>query len=456
MSEATSSVNIQEVATPMKVVLLCGGVGKRMVPIMKDKALLKFCGKPLILHQLETARKAGLNEFVIIANKGNSADLKAAVARLKGINIDFTLQPKPLGMADALLHASTLLSDELFIVVNSDDIFETPAYIELLSQYQKNNGYFGYLTGYQVTDYFPGGYLVINENNEVQHIVEKPAKGEEPSNLVNIVAHLHPQPQKLLNYLAETSSTTDDAYEKALNRMITDGHKMKAIIYRGEWQAVKYPWHILEAMNYFLNRLTRQISPLAQISEKAVIDGNVIVEDNVRVLEGSVIRGPSYIGQNSIVGNGALVRNSAVGSNCVIGYGTEIKHSYIGDRCWFHSNYIGDSVIEDDCSFGAGAVTANFRLDEDNIVIKVANDTVDTGRDKLGALVGRGCRIGVNASLMPGVRVGAGSLVGPNVCLSRDLSAGKIALTESRHRVLPARTRLVEDKKQRLFRRIID
>jgi len=65
------------------------------------------------------------------------------------------------------------------------------------------------------------------------------------------------------------------------------------------------------------------------------------------VLENAVIRGPVYIGANSIIGNNALVRDhSHIGSNSVIGYSTEVKHSYIGDNCWFHSNYIGDSIVD--------------------------------------------------------------------------------------------------------------
>jgi bifunctional UDP-N-acetylglucosamine pyrophosphorylase/glucosamine-1-phosphate N-acetyltransferase len=448
---ATLPVNISEVTRAMKVVVLCGGVGKRMVPITKDKALLKFCGKPLILHQLDTAKSAGLNQFVIVANPDNIADLKSVVAGLDGINIDFAPQPKPSGMADALLHTSAMIGDEPFILVSSNDIFESSAYTELLNQYQKNSDYLGYITACQVADYFPGGYLVVNKDSEVRRIVEKPPKGEEPSNLINIVIHLHTQPQKLLGYLAKTRSSADDAYEKALDRMIADGHKIKAVIYRGAWQTIKYPWHTLEAMDYFLNRLARQISPLAQISGKAVIEGSVVIEDNVRLLEGAVIRGPSYLGQNSVVGNGALVRESNIGSNCVIGYGTEIKHSYIGDRCWFHSNYIGDSIIEDDCSFGAGAVTANFRLDQANISVKIANVTVDTGHNKLGALVGKGCRIGVNASIMPGVRIGAYSFVGAQVCLNRDLESGKMAIAESRYRVFPNETNLTEGKKDKNY-----
>lgn len=252
----------------MKAVLLCGGIGKRMVPITKDKVLLKFCGKPLILHQINTAREAGLYKFVIVANPTNVTDLKSTVARLKGSNIDFALQQKPLGMADALLSASALLVDEPFILVNSNDICETSAYVELLDEYQRNSCYCSYLIARPVRDYFPGGYLLISEDGEIGRIVEKPPRGSEPSSLVNIVIHLHNEPQKLLSYLAKTSSSADDVYEKALVRMIDAGYKMKAIVYSGSWQAIKYPWHILDAMDYFSNHLTRQISSEAQISEK--------------------------------------------------------------------------------------------------------------------------------------------------------------------------------------------
>jgi NDP-sugar pyrophosphorylase family protein len=286
--------------------------------------------------------------------------------------------------------------------------------------------------------------------------VEKPPKGKEPSNLVNIVIHLHNEPKKLLSYLAKTSSGADDVYEKALDRMIRGGLSMKAVVYTGEWQTIKYPWHVLGAMDYFLNRLARRISPQTYISDKAVVEGNVVIESNVKVLEGAVVRGPSYIGRNSVIGNNVLLRNSMVGDECVIGYGTEVKHSYVGNGCWFHSNYIGDSVIGDDCSFGAGTVLANLRFDEAKIVVEVGNNRVDTGYDKLGAIVGQGCRTGINASLMPGVRVGPHSFVGAHVCLARDLEARKKVIAEPRYRILPNETKLALEKRQQAFRKLVD
>lgn len=435
----------------VKVVLMCGGIGKRMTPITTDKALLKFLDKPLIVHQINAAREAGISQFIIITNPENDAEIRSSLSDAK---IGFALQEKPLGMADAILTASDLIAGEPFILVSSNDIFDATAYTRLLREYGRNKDYSVYISARQVQSYFPGGYLVVNDHNEISHIVEKPPRGQEPSNLINIVLHLHAQPEKLLKYLSSTTSTADDIYERSLDRMINDGQKIKAVTYDGAWKAIKYPWHILETMDHFSKQLIKQISPKARISDKAVIDSNVVIADNARVFEGAVIRGPSYIGHNTIIGNGALVRDSFIGDDCVVGYGTEIKHSYIGNKCWFHSNYIGDSVIEDDCSFGAGAVTANFRLDEANIKVRLGKDKVDTGTDKLGAFVGKGCRIGIHASLMPGVRIGANSFIGAQVYLIDDVESNKKVLAESHYRVMANDTEISEDKRQQLLKKL--
>ena len=138
--------------------------------------------------------------------------------------------------------------------------------------------------------------------------------------------------------------------------------------------------------------------------------------------------GPSYIGQNSIIGNAALVTNSVIGEGCVVGYGTEIKHCYIGDKCWFHQNCFGDSIIGNDCSSGGRMFTANLRQDERDTSVRVGREEIDIGVTKLGTLMGNGVRTGINVSLMPGVRVGAGYFVGPHVCLSHEPVVRKMAL----------------------------
>jgi len=434
----------------MKAVFLCGGRGKRMFPIAEDKFFLDFLGKPLLEHQIEVAREAGLSHFVIIGNPENIGKIKQITKRIAGIRVDFALQKKSLGIADALKSAAAFLSKQL-LVINPNDVFSSSAYTKIIAA-AKRTPASSHILGYQVHKYFPGGYLEVSSRNELLHIVEKPNPGEEPGNLVNILIHCHNNSKELLHHIETVQTTRDDVYECALDNMVKAEHKIKVVPYNGFWAPIKYPWHIFKVTEYFLDNARPYVASSARISEKATIEGKVILSENVRILENAVIRGPVYIGANSIVGNNALVRDySHIGANSVIGYSTEVKHSYIGDNCWFHSNYIGDSIVDDNCSLGAGTVLANFRLDEGNIQIEVGDSLVDTGYDKLGAVVGRGSRIGVNASLMPGVRVGPDCFVGPQVCLREDLAANKMILLEPRYQITDNETRLDEGKRRALL-----
>jgi UDP-N-acetylglucosamine diphosphorylase/glucosamine-1-phosphate N-acetyltransferase len=414
----------------MKVLFLCGGIGKRMFPITEDKFSLKFLGKTLLEHQVELAKKAGLTDFIIVGNHGNIDSIKEIVSVIPGINVEFTIQEQPLGIADALQSASQLLDDEI-IVVNTNDLFESSAYTSLIETHRTRPAV-SYLLGYEVSNHFPGGYLVVGGDGKLTNIVEKPEPGQEPSNLVNVLVHLHTDPRTLLKHAADIKTGRDDAYERAIDAMAEDTHGVRVLPYTGLWTAIKYPWHIFKVVRQFLEQSPGYISPSARISEKATIEGKVFISDDAIVLENAVIKGPVYIGPRSVVGTGCLVREySHIGSDCVAGFSTEIKNSYIADRCWFHMNYIGDSIIGEGCSFGAGTVLSNWRFDENNIKIKIEGRSIDTGLDKFGAIIGNNSKTGVNVSVMPGVRIGPNSIVGSHVCLTQDLGPDKMVLVDS-------------------------
>jgi UDP-N-acetylglucosamine diphosphorylase / glucose-1-phosphate thymidylyltransferase / UDP-N-acetylgalactosamine diphosphorylase / glucosamine-1-phosphate N-acetyltransferase / galactosamine-1-phosphate N-acetyltransferase len=438
----------------IRTVFLCGGISRRMFPLTEDKFTLDFLGKPLLQHQIEMARAAGLSHFVFIASARNEEKIKQIAGNIPGIETDFARQEKPLGIADALKSASALLGEQ-FLLINPNDVFDISAYNTIISESQLLQAGNSCMLGYRVEDYFPGGYLEVNSKGNLQHIVEKPGKGNEPSDLVNILVHFHSDAKKLLEHIDAVRSNRDDVYERALDDMVKEGYRIKVVPYDNFWAPLKYPWHIFRVMEHFLETAELYVSPTASISDSAVLEGKVILGDKARVMENAVIKGPAYIGPGCIIGNNSLVRNySHIGAGSVVGYSTEIKHSYIGDGCWFHSNYIGDSIIEGESSFGSGTITANFRLDEGTICVPVDGSRVDTGYDKLGAIVGRRCRVGVNACLMPGIRVGHDSAIGPNVCINEDLEAGKAALMKSQYSVVNNGMHLTQDKRNNLLKRL--
>jgi len=429
----------------MKVLFLCGGTGKRMSPLTEDKFLLKFLGKTLLEHQIETAKEAGLSEFVAVGNPNNMAAIREAVANVAGIKVELAIQEQPLGIANALESASQFLDGEI-IVVNPNDVFERSAYTALLEAHRSNSAS-SYVLGYEVSDYFPGGYLVVGEEGELKNIIEKPTPGQEPSNLVNVLIHLHTEPKRLLEYAASVRTDRDDVYERALDAAARDTHRIRVVPYGDSWTTIKYPWHIFDVVRQFLDKSPASISPSARISERAVIEGKVIIGDNVRVFENAVIRGPVYIGPNSVIGTNSLVRDySHIGSDCMVGFSTEVKGSYVSDRCWFHINYIGDCIIGEGCSFGANTTFANWRFDEKTISVKIEGKAIDSGLDKFGAIVGNSCKTGINVSVMPGVRIGPNSIVGSHVCLTDDLEPDKMVVYSAEQKIIRNRFKASREK----------
>jgi bifunctional UDP-N-acetylglucosamine pyrophosphorylase/glucosamine-1-phosphate N-acetyltransferase len=107
-----------------------------------------------------------------------------------------------------------------------------------------------------------------------------------------------------------------------------------------------------------------------------------------------------------------------------VGTSCEIKNSIIMSGSNIpHLSYIGDSIIGENCNLAAGTITANIRLDEAAINVKLKGRLLSSGRRKLGTIMGDGVQTGINSSMMPGVRVGASSCIGPGVVVYEDVPA---------------------------------
>jgi bifunctional UDP-N-acetylglucosamine pyrophosphorylase/glucosamine-1-phosphate N-acetyltransferase len=127
-----------------------------------------------------------------------------------------------------------------------------------------------------------------------------------------------------------------------------------------------------------------------------------------------------------------------------------VARSYLGDGVWTHTNYIGDSVIGNDVSFGAGTVTGNLRLDEKEISVtiskkwngKTTEEKIPTGLTKLGLITGDHTRVGVNTSFMPGVKVGSNSFVGAGITVAQDVPAGSFVTGDWKLKVRPNREKI--------------
>ena len=363
------------------ILLLAGGDSTRFWPL-NEKILTSFLGRPYIEHILDKITGFADNLFIVVSKENKKAIEQIAVS-----NTHIIIQPSPTGMGGAVLSCKNKIKGKTLILGN--DLFD---YSILHILFEKEADMI--LLAQRVKSYYPGGYLRL-KGDKIEAIEEKPDPKKTPSDLVRLVADYLKEINVLISAIESTHSFDDKAYEQALTSIIQNKN---ATYHRYDdyWYPLKYPWHVLPMMKYFLSTV-----------KGSRIGKNVKISQSAKIVE------PVYIGDNTIIGDYALVRESHIGNNCLIGGYCEVVRSYIGDEVMLHRNYIGDSVIDKKVLIGSGTTTANFRFDEGYIK--------DTNLKKLGAIIGKNCRIGVNSSLLPGVKIGKNTWIGPGEVIKNDI-----------------------------------
>lgn len=397
------------------VLILAGGSGSRFLPFHTDKLLFPFLGRPLIEHTVLSSIPSPAKKVIVVTNDKN----KTVFERFSyPVTHELVKQPVSLGMADAITQAGNSIKGCSLLILIADDMINASFPTKIIESAKDTNA-FGIIPGFKPQSYFPGGYLLL-ENNRVVSIIEKPGEGNEPSPYVTCSGHYIDDADELLKAIQLVDSQSDDVYEKALADLMKK-HEFIFCEHEGTVSSLKYPWHVLSVMDILLPNLASHEGTGLDIKPHVVIEGPVYFGNNVKVMEFTKIVGPVYIGDNTIIGNNNVIRYSMIGNNCVTGFSTDITRSYIGDNCWFHTNYIGDSVLESNISMGSGSVLANLKLNEGVIYSSIKEQKINTQRNKLGALIGSNVRIGVNTSIMPGVKIGSGSFISAGLMISQDV-----------------------------------
>lgn len=174
---------------------------------------------------------------------------------------------------------------------------------------------------------------------------------------------------------------------------------------------VTYPWEALEELGGFIRTLGSRLpgeeyhspAPGVWVHNTAVVAPTAHLGDNVIIGAGAEVRHGAYIRGNALVGAGAVVGNSTELKNVILFDGVQVPHY----------NYVGDSVLGHKAHMGAGSITSNVKSDKTPVSIRVGDDCVDTGRKKVGAMLGDRVEIGCGSVLNPGTVVGKRTRVYP-------------------------------------------
>lgn len=163
-----------------KGIILAGGTGSRLWPltICVSKQLLPIYDKPLIYYPLSTLMAASLREILIITTPEDAhafSRLLGDGSRL-GIKIDYAIQSKPEGLAQAFLIAEEWIGGEPCAMILGDNIFHGSGMENLARAAANQSG--ATVFGYQVRDPSRYGIVTFDEAGRAVQIDEKPERPE--------------------------------------------------------------------------------------------------------------------------------------------------------------------------------------------------------------------------------------------------------------------------------------
>ena len=192
----------------------------------------------------------------------------------------------------------------------------------------------------------------------------------------------------------------------------------------GLFEGKTYPWEVLSEIKAYILKLGETL-PADEYDHP---EEGVWIAKDAKVFPSAFTGSPCIIDHGAEVRHCAFIRESAiVGKNAVVGNSVELKNVVLFDSVQVpHYNYVGDSVLGYKAHMGAGSITSNVKSDKSLVVIKQPGAPLETGRKKVGAMVGDCAEIGCNSVLNPGTVVGRNAQIYPVSCVRGFIPANSI------------------------------
>jgi len=386
--------------------ILAAGKGTRMWPLTEDipKPLLPISGIPIIKRQIDELKKVGVKKlYILIGYQMNEISDYIDKTETE-IEVNYIIQEKQKGTGHAVKMAENKIKGS-FYCLNGDIIINA-------KNLKKINRCKDMAMMVTTVDDGSNFGAVKQKNGYLVSIIEKGKSGK-----CKINAGIFIFNESIFTAIDNTKKSIRGEYELT-DALELVSNQIEVIEFEGEWKDIGNPWDLISANENYIDNNKEEIN--GKIEDNVIVNGNIVLGKGSIIKSGTYIEGNVWIGENCVVGPNAYLRKGTVlcGTN-KIGAFSEIKNSiFLEGAKAPHHNYVGDSIIGQNSNLGSGTKIANLRFDKRTIEVKHKGKKIDSGRRKLGAIIGSNVNTGINASINAGTILGNYTKIGPNALVS--------------------------------------
>jgi bifunctional UDP-N-acetylglucosamine pyrophosphorylase/glucosamine-1-phosphate N-acetyltransferase len=446
------------------IITLAAGKGTRMRSRL-PKVLHPIGGRSMLAHVLSTAQAAGAGRLALVVGPGVAAagsPVRAEAMRVAP-QIEIFEQPGQAGTADAVLAARPALEShqgDVLVVYADTPLVEASTLGRLVAAL--NEGAHIAVLAFEPDDPTGYGRLLVDGAGRVTAIREHKDSSEAERKIrlcaAGALAFRAPDVVGLLSRIGNKNAKGEYYLTDAIAIGAAHGLAAKAVLCtHEEAQGVNSRNQLAAAEAVFQHRARQKameggatliapdtvwLSYDTSIGQDVTIEPNVffgpgvVIEDGVQVLANCHITG-TRIRAGARIGPFARLRPGAdIGPDAHIGNFVEVKNVTVeaGAKA-NHLAYLGDGRVGEGANIGAGTIFCNY-----------------DGFAKHTTEVGKGAFVGSNTSLVAPVKIGEGAYIGSGSVITKDVTAGALALERSAQEERPgwaAKFRLMMQRRKK-------
>jgi bifunctional UDP-N-acetylglucosamine pyrophosphorylase/glucosamine-1-phosphate N-acetyltransferase len=415
----------------MDAIILTAGRGTRLLPLTRQlpKPLFPIAGRPLLCNILDSFSDKISRVFIVVGHEKDQI-IKRIESEQYPFEIDWVTQKVQKGTGHAIQQCKHQIKSDQFLMMYGDIFVSQKTLHNTINYPFTAKDVDGMIATFEVDTPEKYGCLEIS-NDKLVHIWEK--KPNPPSNFIN--AGVMILPKEIFSILDRIKESERGEIEltDGINELVKQNQSFGIYNIHDYWIDTGYPWDILTANTLALKNLRKD--PVYTPPTGVTIEGPVSIADSVVLRPGTFIQGPAVIDEESIIGPNSFIRaGSYIGKKVRILNSVEVKNSIILDGTTIgHLSYLGDSIIGRKCNFGAGTKVANLKLNNSTVSMVIQGKRINSGRRKLGIVMGDNVKTGINVSIMPGVIIGENSHIGAHTLISANIPANSLSYYDSKN-----------------------